>query len=740
MVRTSTIVIALLIAVGLVVAMLPAQDAARRRTSVYAGAADQAKTDQAPAPEPGLIPVESGTSPALMAPLGQQGGQPAPLGGLPPPSASPVSAPPTAPPLAYAPADQGVTPAGVFGRNRRGPTPSVTSQFEASTEAISQEYTPAPAEVSPPAEAVPMPAEAADGSAPPARADSSAPTSAPTPAPTPAPPRSILKKAPTAAPEEGPRRPPLVPSMPAEARPSGDLDGSSRRAITSPSPTAALPRKSSSIAANIDTSPITAVSVSGRSPALRVDVAGPQGITVGKPAGYLVTIVNEGDASAGDVQVRLSLPGFVSVANSQATSGEAGLAADPAGGSRLVWTLKSVAGRGHQSLRLDLVASEGDAFELGVEWAFKPTAINAAISVKQAQLQVSLAGPADMTFGEEKAFTLVVANPGNGDAENVVINLSSGENRRQQIEVGTLGAGQRKEIPVQIVASQAGEMEIHAVAGADGGLSAEAAGKIIVRKAELAVMVAGPELKFAGTEAGYQVTIQNTGNAPAENVQLTVTLPVAARYVGGIDGATPAGNSLKWKLGSLPAGGEKSFELRLVLNGAGANRIAVQAQAPAAGVASGEMETLVEAAADLKLVVNDPSGPLATSELATYEVQVMNRGSEAARQVKIVMQFGEGIEPVTFEGAEGKIVPGQVVCQPLGELAAGEQVTMRVKARAARGGTHQFRVEVTESESASRLVSEGTTRFFAESGRGNAAAASTAKKPTLVPQGGTYQR
>jgi hypothetical protein len=177
-----------------------------------------------------------------------------------------------------------------------------------------------------------------------------------------------------------------------------------------------------------------------------------------------------------------------------------------------------------------------------------------------------------------------------------------------------------------------------------------------------------------------------------------------------------------------------------VLSGAGVNKIAVQAQAPAAGTASGEIETLVEAAADLKLIVNDPAGPLATNELAIYEVQVMNRGSEAARQVRIVMQFGEGIEPVAFEGAEGKIVPGQVVCQPLAELGAGEQVTMRVKARADRSGTHQFRVEVTSSESETRLVSEGTTRFFAESGRGSSAAASTAKKPTLVPQGGTFQR
>jgi hypothetical protein len=547
-----------------------------------------------------------------------------------------------------------------------------------------------------------------------------------------------LKRVPTTTSDDGPRRPPLVPALPPGTG-ARDQGGSSRRTVSS-SPTPATPTRSPGVVASIDTSPITAVSVSGRSPALRVDVAGPQAITVGRPAGYLVTIVNEGDASAADVQLRLTLPGYVNVTGSQATSGEASLAADGGGLSRLIWSLPGVAARGHESLRLELVASEGQPFDLGVEWAQRPTAIKASVAVRQAQLALSLAGPADMTFGEEKTFTLAVSNPGNGDAENVVINLSSGENRRQQFDVGKLGAGQRKEVPVQIVASQAGEMGIHAVAAADGGLTADAGGKVIVRKAELAVVVEGPELKFAGTEAVYQITVQNAGTAAADNVQLAATLPVASRYSGGIEGAAPAGGALKWKLSSLPAGSERSYELRLVLSGAGVNKIAVQAQAPAAGTASGEIETLVEAAADLKLIVNDPAGPLATNELAIYEVQVMNRGSEAARQVRIVMQFGEGIEPVAFEGAEGKIVPGQVVCQPLAELGAGEQVTMRVKARADRSGTHQFRVEVTSSESETRLVSEGTTRFFAESGRGSSAAASTAKKPTLVPQGGTFQR
>jgi hypothetical protein len=106
--------------------------------------------------------------------------------------------------------------------------------------------------------------------------------------------------------------------------------------------------------------------------------------------------------------------------------------------------------------------------------------------------------------------------------------------------------------------------------------------------------------------------------------------------------------------------------------------------------------------------------------------------------VKIVMQFGAGIEPTEMVGGQGKIVPGQVVCEPLPELAAGEQLTLRIKAKAEKTGTHQFRVEVTSGDGDARLVSEGTSRFFTDRA---SAAARTAKKPVSAPAAeGTIQR
>jgi uncharacterized repeat protein (TIGR01451 family) len=543
--------------------------------------------------------------------------------------------------------------------------------------------------------------------------------------------RSVLKRSAAATPAGSPAAAPAVSAPPTELTP-GQLPRRSVSSAPAASASAAPQGRSSTAAAGSGTArPGPVVSAGGKSAALKAEITGPQGVTVGKPAPYTVTLTNESDAAADDVQVRLLLPAWVTVLTTQPTSGDAAVQGDAAGGNRLVWNLPRVPGRSHQTLKLQLVTREGDAFDLAVEWTCKPAAARAAIVVKQPQLDLSLAGPADMVFGEEKTFTLSVSNPGTGDADRVMVSVAAGNAPPTQFDAGTIPAGHKKEVPLAVVASQPGVIELSISALAEGGLEATTSGKITVRKAEVTLAIEGPPLKYAGSEAVYVVAVGNSGTAAADNINLSFTLPAGAKYLGGIDGATAAASGLKWKIASLPAGAERTYEVRLQLATAGINQVVVQSQATASGTATAAMETEVQAVSDLKLLVNDPSGPLPTSELAVYELQVTNRGSEAARQVKIIVQFADGVEPVSFEGCEARIVPGQLLCQPLLSLGPGEQATLRIKAKAERAGTHQFRVEVTTTDGDARLVSEGTTRFFADSGRGGAA--TTARKPSSPP-------
>jgi len=468
-----------------------------------------------------------------------------------------------------------------------------------------------------------------------------------------------------------------------------------------------------------------------------VTVTGPGALAVGRPGKYLVQVVNDGATSVEDVQIRLPLPAWVKVGPAESTGGEAQLQADGAGTPRLVWTLDSVKAKSTDELHLQLTAAEGQPFDLNVEWTCRPAAAHARVTVRQPQLELSLTGASDLLFGEEKVFTLLVSNPGSGDASGVVVNIATGGNRPKEVEVGNIRAGEQVEIPVQVVANQVGELKLTASASGEGGLKADAAAKVLVRRAQLAVAVEAPELKFAGTEAAYKISVTNSGNAAAEDVQVSVAIPSGARYLGGISGATTTKGNLSWKVGSIAPNGQKQFEIRCQLLVEGTNRVAVQATGKAGLSAAGDAVTEVEAISELKLIVNDPSGPAPTGQEVAYEIQVMNRGSRSAKNVKILMQFADGVEPTELAGGQGKLVTGQVVCEPLSELAAGEQVTLRVKAKAAKTGTHRYRVEVTSGEEDARLVSEGTSRFF--DSHGSNAAARTAKKP-MKEGTGTKQR
>jgi Domain of unknown function DUF11 len=545
---------------------------------------------------------------------------------------------------------------------------------------------------------------------------------------------SVLKRGRPGAPAELPSPLGATSLKPDSASGSSELPrrGSPSLPPTTSGPPAPQTRSAISADSAIPRS-IQNLMIGGKSAALKVDVTGPQGVTVGKPAPYVINVSNESDASADDVQVRMVLPTWVAIQGAQPTSGEAAVQGDPQGMARLVWNLQRVPARGRETLKLQLVTGQGDTFDLAVEWACKPAVARTAIVVRQPQLALSLAGPADMTFGEEKSFILSVSNPGTGDAEHVMVSVAAGNSPPQQFDAQMIPAGHKKEVPLAVVASQPGAIELQISAVAESGLEARTTAKINVRKADVSLAIEGPPLKYAGSEATYLVSVTNGGSAAADNINLSLALPNGAKYLGGIDGAATTASGLKWKIASLAPGGERTYEVRLLLSTAGLNRVAVQSQATASGTANCAAETEVEAVSDLKLVVNDPSGPLPTGEQAIYELQVMNRGSQAARQVKIVIQFSDGVEPVSFEGCEARIVPGQVLCQPLAQLGPGEQATLRVKAKAQQAGTHHFRVEVTTTDGDARLVSEGTTRFFSETGRGGAAATTARKASQFAP-------
>ena len=456
--------------------------------------------------------------------------------------------------------------------------------------------------------------------------------------------------------------------------------------------------------------------VSRKSAVLVVETLGPRDTVIGKEAKFQVKLSNLGDVPATGVDVRVKTPQWAEITAVNASLG-APSQADPNGEQPLIWRVDHLDAHGTALLNLSIIPRQSNPFDLAVAWTMQPTSSQTMIQVQEPLLDIGIAGPGEVRFGDTKIYTLTVSNPGTGDAENVKVHLmpiEGGDQPMAMQDLGTIRAGESTTLEVELTARQGGHINIDATATADLGLQAKASEEVLVLRANLTTDVIGPPVKYTGTTAEYKFRIANAGNASAENVKIAVKLPAGADFVDGTNGGRfdePA-KTVSWNVDDLPAQREMIFTVRTTLNQAGANVLTVVANADRELADSGSVSTVVETLADLKLEVSDPRGPLPVNEKMVYEVRLWNRGSKAARDVEVVAYFSEGVEPVSVEGGAHRIGNGQVLFNTIPMLGVGEEIKFTIAAKSDRGGNHIFRAEVQCRDAGTHLAAEETTHFY----------------------------
>lgn len=466
-------------------------------------------------------------------------------------------------------------------------------------------------------------------------------------------------------------------------------------------------------------------------PMLHVDVAGASSVAINKPTGYRVTVSNRGRQAAENVLVAIDFPAAVSIASAEGSNGELEQT-DGTEMARVIWTVATIAAGEAQTLDLQLTPTAAQPFELAVEWTLMPLSAKAQIEVTQPALAMTVQGPTEILFGQQATFVFEVSNTGNGAAENVEVRMPEelgGEARA----IGTIPAGESRSFEIEVAPVEAGEMTLSATAVAEGGLSQEASTTFVVRRGKLDVAATGPEFEYAGTVVTYDLQISNSGDAPATDVIAAAALPAGAEYVDGVEGGEQVEGGVRWEIGTLQPGENRSYSIRCILHQAG--QLEFGAGARGEGGLSGEqvVATVVEAVADLVLTVEDPKGPKPVGEEVTYTLRITNRGTEAAVGVNLVCQFSEGIEPVRTIGHKAELVPGQAIFETIERIEAGKEMVIELKAAASSEGNHTFRAELTCDQPETRRLFEGTTRFFGAT-RGGNAQARPATPPASAPQ------
>jgi hypothetical protein len=264
---------------------------------------------------------------------------------------------------------------------------------------------------------------------------------------------------------------------------------------------------------------------------------------------------------------------------------------------------------------------------------------------------------------------------------------------------------------------KAGRLEIGAHALADGSLKRNTNIVVNVRQPVLQASLSVPKSVLLGGNVFATMELRNTGDGPARKVQAGLMVPPETQVVNPPSGVTREGDKLLWEVDIVPPGQVVTVPIELRLPKAGNHGLKFACVTPAGALTSAEATTLVEAFADLKLQVNDPPAPAPIGAPVVYELTVTNRGSRDARNVTILAQFSEGIEPQNASGPKNRVVPGQVLFDPIPMIAAGESVKIKLTAKASVSGVHRFRAEVRCEESDARLVAEESTRYIESASR-----------------------
>jgi uncharacterized repeat protein (TIGR01451 family) len=109
------------------------------------------------------------------------------------------------------------------------------------------------------------------------------------------------------------------------------------------------------------------------------------------------------------------------------------------------------------------------------------------------------------------------------------------------------------------------------------------------------------------------------------------------------------------------------------------------------------------------------NGTIEVGSETTYEVRVINRGSQAATNVLVQAVAPAGMKPLGAEGPASYEITGQeIIFEPIARLAPRADAGFQIRVRGDRAGDMRFVVELHCDQLERSLKKEESTRVYAD--------------------------
>jgi uncharacterized repeat protein (TIGR01451 family) len=521
------------------------------------------------------------------------------------------------------------------------------------------------------------------------------------------------------------------------SRPSRQQDNSSRPVVSSPSRPFAPSSKPRSFDRDVRPSPTVrssagsagTVSVAAQTsdapgdrelegvqaPALTVEKLSPREIQVNREAEFAIVVRNVGRVMARDVRVFDEIPAGTEFLTSVPKPNRTG--------QRLDWKIGEL--RPGQEKRITVQLKPTRPGEIGsVAHVTFATQATMRTRVTKPILEIRHSARPQALIGDPVVFDVVVENKGDGPATNVIVQEDVPEQleyadgyRELEYEIGTLMPGQSKRVQLGLKAAQIGRLRNVMFASASGGLRAKHEIDMEVVAPKLVTSTEGATRRFLQRNVEHQFSIENDGTAKATNVELVARLPSGLRFVTANNQGRYDQNShaVYWSLAELQPSIKAAVTLETRPVDVGKQDISFEAFADLNQKSSSTQPLSVEHLVDVFFDIDDVVDPIEIGSDTSYRIRVVNQGTKTATNVKLAVDFPNGIQPTGVEGNLRNDIRGQqVLFAPISSMGPGDEIRVIVRGQGKAAGDHRGSVNLQTDGRQTEVTKEETTRVYAD--------------------------
>lgn len=452
-----------------------------------------------------------------------------------------------------------------------------------------------------------------------------------------------------------------------------------------------------------------------QAPALTVEKLSPREIQINREAEFAIVVRNVGRVMAKDVRVFDEVPAGTEFLNSVPEASRSG--------QRLDWKIGEL--RPGQEKRITVQLKPTRPGEIGsVAHVTFATQATMRTRVTKPVLEIRHSTNPQALIGDPVVFDVIVENKGDGPATNVIVQEDVPEQleyadgfRELEYEIGTLMPGQSKRVRLGLKAAQIGRLRNVMFASATGGLRAKHEIDMEVVAPKLVTTTEGATRRFLQRDVEHNFNVENSGTAKATNVELVARLPSGLRYVSANNQGRYDRNShtVYWSLAELQPSIKAGVSLKTMPVEVGKQDIKFEAFADLNQKSAATQPLSVEHLVDVFFDIDDVVDPIEIGSDTSYRIRIVNQGTKTAANVKLQVDFPNGMQPTGVEGNLRNEVRGQqVLFAPISTMKPGDEISVIVRSKGTAAGDHRVSVSLHTDGRQTEVTKEETTRVYAD--------------------------